>query len=157
MLLLQSNLAAPKTVGNLDSMSLRYNPQLRLKVRQTFSSLEHLQHAGVIISHAHICSMVKTTLDLHLSRDMGAKCVRHFLTRPGCARLSSTHAQDRRARYDAFAEDIWQAMMHADQPSQTSEASSLSGDQVHALVEGASNTLLTPEPGHADALLSKVS
>ena len=54
--------------------------------------------------------MLKNTLNLELSRDSGSKFVKHFLIRPGCARLSSTHTEDRRTRYDAFAEDVWQAM-----------------------------------------------
>lgn len=137
-------------------MSLRYDPQLRLQVRQTFSSLEHLQHAGVIISHPHICSMVKSTLDLHLTRDMGAKLVRHFLTRPG-ARLSSTHEDDRRARYDAFAEDIWRAMANSGQVLPSGGASASSEAQVHALLEGTVDTLAAPKQDYANTVLSKVT
>lgn len=93
-----------------DASALRYNPQMRLKVREAFSSLEHLQQASVMISNQDICSILKNVVSLDLSQESGAKYVKHFLVRPGCARLSSTYAQDRRVRYDAFAEDVCQAL-----------------------------------------------
>jgi len=93
-----------------DASALRYNPQMRLKVREAFSSLEHLQQASVTISNQDICSILKNVVSLDLSRESGAKYVKHFLVRPGCARLSSTYAENRRVRYDAFAEDVWQAL-----------------------------------------------
>jgi hypothetical protein len=87
--------------------SLRYDPQLRLKVREVFSNVEQLQQAGVIISHAHICSVLKNALNLTLTRDIGVKLLKHFLSRSVSARLSSTNAEDRKVRYDAFAKDIF--------------------------------------------------
>jgi hypothetical protein len=93
-----------------DSNAFRYDPQLRLKVRESFSSLEQLQQAGVIVSHTHICSIMKNTLNLDLDRNTGVKFVKHFLARPECARQSSSFAEERKTRYEAFAEDVWREL-----------------------------------------------
>ena len=93
--------------------SLRYDPQLRLKVREVFSNVEQLQQAGVIISHAHVCSVLKNALNLTLTRDIGVKLLKHFLSRPVSARLSSTNAEDRKARYDAFAKAVFVELENA--------------------------------------------
>lgn len=139
-----------------DPTSLRYDPELRLKVRQTFSNLEHLQNAGVILSHAHICSMIKTTLGLHLTRDAGAQFVRHFVTRPGgSARLSSTHDEDRRARYDAFAEDVWHAMSKTFPASRVESAELPYHAQLDIHTEALPGTGPKIMSGYADVLSSR--
>ena len=129
----------------VDPGSLRYDPQLRLKTREVFNSVEQLQQAGVIISHTHICSMLKNALNLNLARDIGVRFVKHFLSRPGCARLSSTHAEDKRARYDAFARDVFTELEKGQQTSRSAGHAPLSRHDLDADLGNLPDTMYPEE------------
>jgi hypothetical protein len=110
---------------------LRYNPRMRLKLRevdawsifgwiqkgivlifvftrtQAFSTLDQLYQSGVIISNLHVSSVIKHTLNFDFTLDVCAKYVDHFSGQPRLPRDSGSRADDKRKRYDSFAEDLW--------------------------------------------------